>query len=153
MTQKRTIGVLSRETEVKVTTIRYYESIGLLSEPDRTQSGQRIYEKTAIDRLNFIRHARDLGFPIEAIKDLIDLQEIPAKDCAVVDKIARRHLADVRARLSRLEALEAELKRMVSACEGGEIASCQIMETLSNHELCLDAHEKALSPAKFRVEP
>ncbi len=143
MAQKRTIGVLSNQSGVKVTTIRYYETIGLLAEPDRSVSGQRIYDEGAVDRLNFIRHARDLGFPIEAIRDLIDLQDKPSNDCAVVDGIARRHLADVRLRLSKLEALEAELKRMVSACEGGKIASCEVLGTLSNHDLCLDDHDKA----------
>jgi len=149
MAQKRTIGVLSHQSGVKVTTIRYYESIGLLAEPDRSESGQRIYDAGAIDRLNFIRHTRDLGFPIEAIRDLIDLQDKPSNDCAVVDSIARRHLADVRQRLSKLEALEAELKRMVSACEGGKIATCEVLGTLSNHDLCLEEHDKvdATGPA------
>jgi DNA-binding transcriptional MerR regulator len=145
MAQKRTIGVLSKQSGVKVTTIRYYESIGLIAEPDRSDSGQRIYDEGAIERLNFIHHTRDLGFPIEAIRDLIDLQEKPSNDCAVVDSIARRHLADVRERLSKLEALEAELKRMVSACEGGKIAACEVLSTLSNHDLCLDDHRRAES--------
>ena len=137
---RKTIGILSRECGVKVTTIRYYESIGLIEEPERTQSGQRIYDFSAVERLNFIRHARDLGFSIESIRDLIDLQERPASDCAVVDKIARQHLADVRQRLSQLEALEAELKRMVSGCEGGKIADCEILNSLDNHQKCLDEH-------------
>lgn len=140
MTVKRTIGILSRQSGVKVTTIRYYESIGLISEPDRTQSGQRIYEQEAVERLNFIRHARDLGFPIGSIRALMDLQENLGKDCGVVDNIARHHLADVRLKLSQLEALEAELKRMVSACKGGKISDCKILETLGNHENCIDEH-------------
>ena len=82
---RKTIGILSRECGVKVTTIRYYESIGLIREPERTNSRQRIYDDAAVERLNFIRHARDLGFPIEAIRELINLQENPGKDCASVD--------------------------------------------------------------------
>ena len=140
MVQKRTIGILSRQSGVKVTTIRYYESIGLIAEPDRSSSGQRIYEDAAVERLNFIRHARDLGFPIETIRALINLQDNPGNDCAVVDKLARHHLADVRLRLSQLESLEAELKRMISACAGGKVSNCEILETLGNHENCLDEH-------------
>ncbi|MGJ8564042.1 MAG: MerR family transcriptional regulator [Alphaproteobacteria bacterium] len=138
--RRKTIGVLSKECGVKVTTIRYYESIGLIREPDRTGSGQRIYDALAVERLNFIRHARDLGFPIDAIRELIDLQESPSMGCASVDRIARSQLADVRRRLNQLEALEAELKNMITMCKGGEIANCKVLQTLSNHDECLDVH-------------
>jgi len=140
MARKRTIGVLSRQTNVKVTTIRYYESIGLLSAPDRTDSGQRIYETEAVERLNFIRHARELGFPMFSIRELIDLQDNPAQDCGHVDEIANRQLSDVRNRISQLKALEAELERMVDACAGGSVASCKVLETLGDHNQCADAH-------------
>ena len=114
--------------------------------PDRSTSGQRLYDDEAVQRLSFIRHARDLGFPIDSIRDLIELQHQPGEDCAHVDAIARRQLADVRLKLSQLEALEGELKRMISACEGGTIASCKVLESLSDHELCLDRHDaKGLS--------
>lgn len=144
MAQKpNTIGALSKTTGVKVTTIRYYESIGLMDEPDRSQSGQRLYDGDALERLNFIRHARELGFSVESIRELIQLQTHPGDDCAIVDEIARRHLADVRHRLSQLEALEGELKRMISSCEGGKIGACTVMECLSDHEQCLTGkHEK-----------
>ena len=62
-------------------------------------------------------------------------------DCANVDRIARSQLADVRRRLNQLEALEAELKNMITKCKGGEIADCKILQTLSNHEECLDSHD------------
>ena len=141
--KRKTIGTLSKETGVKVTTIRYYESIDLMPEPDRSASGQRIYEDAAVERLKFIRHCRELGFPVEAIRELIDLQTQPGDDCALVDQIARKQLLDVRHRLSQLEALEAELKRMIAACEGGEISACAVMACLADHDHCLvEAHEK-----------
>jgi DNA-binding transcriptional MerR regulator len=144
--KQMTIGRLSKAAGVKVTTIRYYESINLMGVPDRSTSGQRLYDDEAIQRLSFIRHARDLGFPIDSIRDLIDLQHQPGEDCAHVDAIARRQLANVRLKLSQLEALEGELKRMISACEGGTIASCKVLESLSDHGLCLDGHDaKGLS--------
>ena len=144
MAQKpNTIGALSKRSGVKVTTIRYYESIGLMREPDRSASGQRVYDDEAVERLNFIRHTRELGFPVDSIRELIELQTKPGDDCAVVDAIARRHLAAVRHRLSQLEALEGELKRMIVNCAGGRIGTCAVLACLSNHDDCLtDTHEK-----------
>lgn len=138
--KQMTIGRLSKSAGVKVTTIRYYESIDLMGKPERSSSGQRLYDDEAVQRLSFIRHARDLGFPIDSIRDLIGLQAHPGDDCSQVDVIARRQLADVRQKLSQLEALEGELKRMISSCEGGKIASCKVMESLSDHDQCLDSH-------------
>ncbi len=141
-----TIGRLSKAADVKVTTIRYYESIGLMGQPDRSQSGQRQYGEDAVQRLSFIRHARDLGFPMNAVRDLIQLQAEPGEDCAAVDLIARRQIDDVRKRLNQLKALERELKRMISSCEGGEVGRCQVMAALNDHSACL-------SPSHDRVRP
>ena len=69
------IGELSKRTKVKVPTIRYYEEMGLLAEAERTRGNQRRYDKAGLERLSFIRHARDLGFSIEAISSLIELQD------------------------------------------------------------------------------
>ena len=144
--KQMTIGRLSKAAGVKVTTIRYYESIDLMGEPERSTSGQRLYDDDAVQRLSFIRHARDLGFPIDSIRELIKLQHQPGEDCAHVDIIARRQLADVRQKLSQLEALEGELKRMISACEGGNISSCKVLESLGDHAMCLESHNaKAMS--------
>ena len=147
--KQMTIGRLSKAAGVKVTTIRYYESIDLMGEPERSTSGQRLYGDEAVQRLSFIRHARDLGFPIDSIRELIKLQHQPGKDCTHVDVIARRQLADVRQKLSQLEALEAELKRMVSACEGGSIATCKVLESLGDHEQCLDSHDGGAAAPKI----
>jgi len=138
-----TIGRLSKAAGVKVTTIRYYESVGLMGKPDRSESGQRLYGDDAVQRLSFIRHARDLGFPMGAIRDLIKLQAEPGKDCAAFDIIAREQLADVRKRLNQLEALEGELKRMISSCAGGKVGSCQVMAALNDHGACLsETHDR-----------
>ena len=72
-----TIGTLGRKTGTKVQTIRYYEQIGLIPEPGRTEGGQRRYGDAALDRLSFIRHARELGFPLQAIRDLLSLTDNP----------------------------------------------------------------------------
>src|SRR5690606_35793734 len=112
------IGNLGKATGVKVPTIRYYEQIGLLPPAQRSEGNQRLYDARARERLAFIRHARDLGFPLEAIRELLGLADDPDQPCAAADAIARRQLATVKARIARLQALQAELERMLahSAC-------------------------------------
>lgn len=134
-----TIGHLSKATGVKITTIRYYESIGLLDEPARSESGQRLYDNDAVQRLSFIRHSRELGFPTDAIRELITLQSDPGEDCSVVEAIAKDQLENVRRRLKQLRALERELKRMVAGCGGGKIETCQIMAALNDQGECQDS--------------
>ena len=135
-----TIGRLAKASDVKVTTIRYYESIGLIDPPDRSEGGQRIYDQKAVERMRFIRHARDLGFPLEAIRELIALSRNEDRSCAEVDEIARRHAEDVKQRIKRLKALERELNRMIKECAVDRISDCRIMEVLSNHEFCMREH-------------
>ena len=90
-----TIGEAARRSGVKVPTIRYYEQIGLLPQPPRTTSNRRLYGSADLSRLAFIRHARELGFEIEAIRTLLQLQESPGQSCAAVDTIAKARLAEV----------------------------------------------------------
>lgn len=104
-----TIGKLGEAAGVKVPTIRYYEQVGLLPPAERSAGNQRLYGKTTLDRLRFIRHARDLGFPLEAIRDILSLSDQPDQSCAAADAIAKEQLIAVRARIARLQALEAEL--------------------------------------------
>jgi len=84
------IGSLSKKTGVKVPTIRYYEQIGLIDPVVRTEGNQRRYSNTELDRLVFIRHARDLGFSIEAIGKLIELSQLPERICIEANQIARK---------------------------------------------------------------
>ena len=136
MSQELTIGEISRETGCKVPTIRFYEQQGLLSPVGRTSGNQRRYDRRQVERLSFIRHARDLGFPLDAIRDLLSLQDRPDQDCAEADRLARQQLEDVRSRLARLTALKEELERIVAACQGGAVGSCQVMASLADHGKC-----------------
>ena len=136
-----TIGSLARKTGTKVQTIRYYEQIGLMPEPGRTEGGQRRYAQAELDRLSFIRHARQLGFTLEAIRELLDLSDQPDRPCHEADAIARRQLKQVEQRLARLEALRTELKRMVRECSGGRTADCRVLEVLRDHSECLTDHD------------
>ena len=133
------IGELSQRTNVKVPTIRYYEQIGLLQAPARTEGNQRRYDGAEVKRLNFIRHARELGFDLVEIRQLLALSETPQASCHEADSIARRHLAEVEMRLERLDALRAELRRMIDECGHGRICECKIVAVIGDHRLCTHA--------------
>ena len=136
------IGTLSRRTGTKVQTIRYYEQIGLMKEAGRTIGGQRRYFEADLDRLAFIRHARQLGFSLDSIRELLDLSDNPSHSCAEVDSIARRQLRQVEQRIERLQALRKELKRMVAECGGDSVAQCKVLEVLRDHSECLTDHDE-----------
>ena len=138
--QSFTIGRLSRETGCKIPTIRYYEQIGLLPEPGRSAGNQRVYGQQHLSRLAFIRHSRELGFSQAEIRQLLDLSDNPEQPCAEVNAIAQRHLDEVNLRIDRLQALKAELERMIHACQGGKVGNCRVIDTLSDH-----AHGQCLS--------
>lgn len=127
------IGELSRRTEVKVPTIRYYEQIGLLPPPPRTEGRQRRYGKDAIARLAFIKHSRELGFDLEAIRTLLSLQDSPDRSCAAADRIAKVRLTEVERRIAALNGLRAELRRMIDECACGRVAECRVIETLADN--------------------
>ena len=134
------IGKLSKATGVKVPTIRYYEGIGMLPQAERTSGNQRVYDRASVNRLIFIRHARELGFPLEAIGEMLGLSDNPSQPCADVDNIAARQLAEVKTRIARLTSLQEELERMLHQCASGTIADCRVIEVLSNHDHCKNDH-------------
>lgn len=135
------IGELSRQTKVKVPTIRYYEDVGLLDAPERTSGNQRRYDKAGLERLSFIKHARELGFSIEAISALIELQEHPDRSCSEATHIATAQLADVRVKIKKLRALEKELQRIAKSCDGnGFSETCDVLASLADHARCKKEH-------------
>ncbi len=136
------IGDLGRRTGTKVQTIRYYEQIGLMPEPERTEGRQRRYGIDDLDRLGFIRHARQLGFPLGAIRELLALSDQPTHSCAEAASIVRRQLRQVEQRMDRLEALRRELLRMIDECGGGVTADCRVLEVLRDHGACLTEHDR-----------
>lgn len=136
MAEQVTIGQVARTAGCKVQTVRYYEQIGLLPPPRRSPGNQRLYTGQDVDRLTFIRHARSLGFSLESIRDLLSLADQPDQPCEAVDAIARAQRLAVEERIGRLQALKAELDRMIRQCSGGRIADCRIIEVISDHALC-----------------
>ena len=105
------IGRLAAVTGVKVTTIRFYEQIGLLPVPTRTGGRQRRYDDHAITRLTFIRHARDLGFEVDEVRQLLGLADCPDASCKTVDAIAREQVDRIDAKMKRLRAMRRELEK------------------------------------------
>jgi len=136
------IGRLAKETGSKVQTIRYYEDIGLLPAPPRTAGNHRVYDERHVRRLSFIRHSRELGFSLDAIREMLTLSDLPDRPCETVDRIAQIHLDEVMEKIARLTSLKTELERMISRCKGGRISECRIIEVLADHSHahCLTDH-------------
>lgn len=134
------IGQLAAQTGAKVPTIRYYEGIGLLQAAGRNAGNQRRYDRAALERLGFIRHARALGFSLEDIRALIEMSAHPEQPCAALNQIARDQLAATRARIAQLQRLEAELARIAAECDGGTVGACSVLAALGDHSQCAGPH-------------
>ncbi|MBW8269628.1 MerR family transcriptional regulator [Caldovatus aquaticus] len=124
------IGALSRRTGCHVETIRYYERIGLLPAPAR-RGRYRLYGAADVARLAFVRRARELGFTLEEVRALLALAAEGEGACAEARELAAAHLADVRARIADLRAMEAALAEAVRRCDAGEAPGCPLIGALS----------------------
>lgn len=125
------IGELANATATNVETVRYYEKIGLLAPPARTSANYRAYGNEHLARLSFIRRARDLGFTLESVRELLTLSDDRSQSCEAVDGIARIHLTEIDRKIGDLRALRAELSRVIGSCSQGTVADCKIIETLA----------------------
>jgi Cu(I)-responsive transcriptional regulator len=126
-----TIGKLARATDTNVETVRYYERIGLLGAPDRSDSNYRLYDGQALGRLSFVRRARDLGFSLDQVRALLDLSDDRERSCCEVDAVAAAHLAEVDRKIADLSALRRELSSLLDQCRQNTIADCRIIEALA----------------------
>jgi Cu(I)-responsive transcriptional regulator len=126
-----TIGQLARETGTKVETVRFYEKCGLLPAPARTEGNYRSYDRGHLNRLSFIRRARDLGFSLDQVRALLALSDDRSQPCAAIDAIAKEHRTEVERKIVDLQSLKAELDRMIDQCDCGVVADCRIIESLS----------------------
>ena len=126
------IGELSRRTGCNIETIRYYERISLLPAPARSAGHYRVYDTADVRRLGFIRRARELGFTLDEVRALLALSANDRQDtCAQVRELAAGHLAEVRAKIADLRAMERVLADAVRRCTAGELPGCPIIEALS----------------------
>lgn len=129
---KIAIGELARLTDTKIETIRYYERIGMLQVPARTSGNYRAYGRPDVERLSFIRRARQLGFTLDQVRALLRLSDHREQSCAEVDRIATSQLAEVDRKISDLTALRNELSDLIGQCRHGTIAECRIIEGLAS---------------------
>ncbi len=125
-----TIGSLSKGTGCKIETIRYYERIGLLPEPPRSQGGHRLYEEEHLKRLTFIRRSRQLGFTLHEVRGLLRLVDGGEYSCAEVKALTLDHVAEVRRKLADLRKVKRVLEAMAAECDGGEVPECPIIDAL-----------------------
>jgi MerR family transcriptional regulator, mercuric resistance operon regulatory protein len=125
------IGELSRRTGVNIETIRYYERIKMLPRPARTSSGRRIYGPAETRVLAFIRRARELGFTLDEIRTLLALSAKNGEGaCAEVSELASGHLAEIRAKIADLKAMERVLAVAVRYCREGNASGCPLIDAL-----------------------
>jgi Cu(I)-responsive transcriptional regulator len=124
------IGEVARKTGVKAETIRFYEREGILSPPPRTRSNYRDYGPGEAATLVFIRRARDLGFSMPDIRELLELSNEDDRSCAAVDSLARAHLDQVKRKIAALQVMRDELSRMIASCEQDRVSDCRIIDAL-----------------------
>jgi len=124
------IGRLSKLTGVNIETIRYYERIGMLPAPPRTEGGRRIYGPAQTQLLAFIRRGRELGFSLDEIGALLGLAAPGKASCAAVRAIASHHLEDIRAKMHDLAKLERLLAKTIARCSGRRVPDCPVLDIL-----------------------
>jgi len=127
------IGDLAKQAGVKVVTIRYYEQAGLMPVCERTSGNYRVYAQEHLQRLNFVRRCRELGFTLVQIKDLLQLSASQSPTCADVCNVATDHLKEVESKITDLKRLAFELRSIGSSCDGKQSsAECRLIASLTN---------------------
>lgn len=126
-----TIGQVAREAGVGVETVRFYEREGLIEEPSRRASGYRQFDESVVDRLRFIREAKELGFTLNEIRELLSLKLDPASSCGDVKERAEVKIADIEEKIRTLQRMKRALVKLTKACSGdGPTSECPILESL-----------------------
>ena len=125
------IGQLSRHSGVNIETIRYYERIGLVPRPLRSEGGHRVYDAGHGKRLVFIRRSRELGFSLDEIRALLSLVDGGGYTCGEVHEMALAHIADIRRKIADLRRMDRVLREMAAQCAGSDVPDCPILDALS----------------------
>ena len=131
------IGEAASRAGVSAKMVRYYESLGLLPKVARTDSGYRRYGEKEVHTLRFVRRARDLGFSMAEIAELLKLWQNRRRASADVKRIAQRHIADLERRMAAMAGMRDSLKHLADGCQGDQRPDCPILEELSGHELAV----------------
>jgi MerR family mercuric resistance operon transcriptional regulator len=128
------IGALAARTRCNIETIRFYEKIGVLSKPARTEGGHRAYGPAHVERLTFVRRARELGFTLDEVRALLRLAEASDVPCGEVKDLAAIHLTEVETKIADLRAMQKALTALIAQCDArGDAADqpgCPLIETL-----------------------
>lgn len=124
------IGALSKRTGCNVETIRFYERIGIMPKPARTQGGHRVFTQDHLKRLTFVRRSRELGFTLDQVRNLLSLVDSDDYTCDEVKKMTLEHMGDVRYKIADLRKLERVLNDMVSQCDRGAVPDCPVVDAL-----------------------
>ena len=126
------IGEAARVSGVSAKMIRYYESIDLIPEASRTGAGYRSYGETEVQMLRFVRRARDLGFPVDAIRELLALWRDRSRQSSDVKQLALAHVEDLERRIAETQAMVDTLRHLARACHGDDRPDCPILDDLGN---------------------
>lgn len=126
-----TIGEAAARSGVSAKMLRHYESLGLLPKVARTEAGYRLYSEREVHTLRFIRRARDLGFSMAEIADLLKLWQNRRRSSADVKRIAQNHIDDLERRLAEMSAMKKTLEQLVCCCQGDERPDCPILDGLA----------------------
>ncbi|MBM9593417.1 Cu(I)-responsive transcriptional regulator [Roseitranquillus sediminis] len=147
------IGQASKASGVTQKMIRYYESIGLIKDVERSENGYRTYAPNDIHTLAFIRRARHLGFSIEQIQALMALWRDEARSSAEVKAIAKIHIAELQAKIEELAAMQRTLEHLVACCAGDDRPDCPIIDDLSAKAEAPAKATPARSNGRHRAQP
>lgn len=130
-----TIGKVAKQAGVGVETVRFYEREGLLDEPPRRPSGYRQYPQDTVERLRFIRRAKELGFTLKEVKELLALRIAPGTTCGQIKKRAEAKVEDIEDRIRSLQRMKRALKKLTAACSGnGSVSDCPILDALEKRK-------------------
>jgi MerR family transcriptional regulator, copper efflux regulator len=126
-----TIGQVAKRANVGVETVRFYEREGLIDQPPRRVSGYRAYPADTADRVRFIKRAKELGFALKEIKELLALRLAPGATCGQVRKRALGKIADIEEKVRSLQRMKRALEKLADACDGqGAVSECPILDAL-----------------------
>ncbi len=126
-----TIGKLAKSAGINIETVRYYERIGIMPEPKRRESGYRQYSQEDVSRLKFILHAKELGFSLKEIRELLELRVDPETNCEEVRQQAETKITDIERKIADLKRIRTALMNLATACkERKQTDECPILEAL-----------------------
>ena len=133
--QGLTIGQVARRSGFGIETIRFYERNGLVEQPPRRLSGYRQYPERVISRLRFIKRAKELGFSLKEIKELLSLRVSPTTTCSNIRERAEAKISDIEGKIQSLERMKEVLTGLTTSCGGiGPLSECPIVEALEREE-------------------